>query len=292
MKRRLVNWAGKFGVALSLVLMFGILWSSATQLQSLEWKRFIVPSLIGIGIYGISLIMQAWLWIVLVSNMTGVPWSWWDVKVYITTHFMRRIPGAPWYMAGRALMYREQGRSGGAALAASLVEWVGVLITAAMWFSIAQWGVSGLIGSLAIIGVGLIVWPRVKKLRFLPQRLKPFAELRRRWISIAIAVYLFVWLLGGLMLYLLIASAQPNSNLNFIQVVSLWALGSGLSLLTVMAPAGLGVREISITILFQPYLGTAVALIVALLMRLLFTIGDFVWGGILWLTSKIFSSNR
>jgi glycosyltransferase 2 family protein len=292
LKPRLIKWAGRLGVVLSLALMIGILWSSAGQLQSLDWKKFLAPSLIGLGIYGISLILQGWLWVVLVSNMTGVPWGWWDVRVYTTTHFMRRIPGAPWYMAGRALAYREQGRSGGAALTASLVEWGGILIAAGVLLSIFQWGVIGLLATLFIVGLGLTLWPLARKLKALPQRLRPFFELRRRWVLAVLLIYLFVWLLGGLMLYLLIASAQPESNLDFIQVVSLWALGGGLSLLTVIVPAGLGVREISITILLQPYLGAALALVIALLMRVLFTVGDFFWGGILWLTSTGFLSKE
>jgi len=49
----------------------------------------------------------------------------------------------------------------------------------------------------------------------------------------------------------------------------------------------IGVQEVSLVFLLQPYLPASVALLVALLLRLLFTLSDVLWGLTGWAFASI-----
>jgi uncharacterized membrane protein YbhN (UPF0104 family) len=98
--------------------------------------------------------------------------------------------------------------------------------------------------------------------------------------------------LGGIILYLLLLAAAPDTPQNLGDAMSVWALAGGASILTIMVPAGLGVREFGITVLLQPQVTAAIAFLVAVLMRLLFTAGDLLWGGLFWLFARHLSRKQ
>jgi uncharacterized membrane protein YbhN (UPF0104 family) len=136
------------------------------------------------------------------------------------------------------------------------------------------------------MGLIALAWPWLGRWHHLPQRLKQFGRIPRRWILLIFGAYTLAWLLGGLILDILILAATPSVYPNLWKITALWALGGGASLLAVIAPAGLGVRELTLTVLLQPYLGTGLSLALALLFRVLFTLGDLIWGGLFWVLSK------
>jgi uncharacterized membrane protein YbhN (UPF0104 family) len=279
-QRKWNRWLGWGAVLFSLVFMGVILWKSAAQLRELAWRQFMGPAAIGLVLYGVSLAAQALVWTVLAAKLSASPWGGWDIQVYCTTHLTRRLPGLPWYMAGRALAYREQGRSGEAALAASLFEWGGMFIAAVFWAALGQWGWEGvlvvLLASVILLTLLSLIWrrlPGAKKWQLL-------VRMPVGWLLLAIFVYLGAWLLGGEILYLLTRSLEMG--LSLFDITPLWALGGGASMMMIFVPAGLGIREMTLTFLLGPYLGEGRALVIALLLRILFTVGDLMWGGMFW----------
>lgn len=284
---RVLGWAA---VLLSLAIVGSILWRSAGQLRDLEWRQFLWSGLVGLGLYGISLALQAFVWTGLVSKLSLSSWGWRDVQVYFATHLTKRLPGLPWYMAGRAIIYKKQGRSGEAALVASLLEWGGMFIAASLWAVLGHFGGAWVV--LALLGMGALLVvayrapsgvPRVGKWELL-------TRLPVHWLLLAGGGYGFAWFLGGLIMYSLVPSS-PRSSMSLIDITSLWTLSGGASMLMAFVPAGLGVREITLSLLLRPHIGDAVALVVALLMRVLFTLGDLVWGGIFWLLARYLGSH-
>lgn len=290
MKRKWLRALGWVGVLLSLGIVVGILWRSVGQLRELEWRQFLWPGLIGLGLYGVSLALQAFVWTGLVSRLSLSSFSWRDVQVYFATHLTRRLPGLPWYMAGRALSYERGTGRPTAAMLASLVEWGGMLLAAGLWAIVGH--LRGMMLALAIAGMAvLLLAAYLGKSRLLwTERLEVVARVPAGWAVLAGVSYTLAWLLGGLILYCLIPLRA--SLISVIDVTSTWALSGGASMLMVFVPAGLGVRELTLSLLLRPHMGDALALVVALLMRVLFIMGDLMWGGLYWLVARLQTCRR
>ena len=283
---RLLGWAA---IVLSLALIGRILWTSAGQLRDLDWRVFVGPGVLGLGLYGVSLGLQAAVWTGLVSTLSLSVWSWRDVEVYFSTHLTRRLPGLPWYMGGRMIAYEKGSLRSRAALSASLIEWGGMLMAAGVWALVGY--LQGVRLALALAGLVALVlaasrilsnWPRARKWVQLDQ-------LRAGPLLLAAASYGVAWLLGGLILHLLVTARIPSAGL--LAVTSAWAVSGVASMVMVFMPAGLGVRELTLTLVLGPQLGDALALVVALLIRILFALGDLIWGGAFWLLARSRSSH-
>jgi uncharacterized membrane protein YbhN (UPF0104 family) len=77
-----------------------------------------------------------------------------------------------------------------------------------------------------------------------------------------------------------------KAGINLAIATWIWALGGGGSMILVFVPSGLGIRELSLIWLLQPYLPQTSAVTVALLTRFVYTVGDFLWGTLGWYVSN------
>src|SRR6266540_1736958 len=75
------------------------------------------------------------------------------------------------------------------------------------------------------------------------------------------------WLGFGLQVWLLARALGVHHPALFLQAVGAFA------------PAGGGARELALVFLLKPSVPTATAWVIALVSRLLFTVGDLAWGG-------------
>lgn len=290
MKRNWVRVLGWIAVLLSLAIIGGILWRSAGQLRDLDWRQFLLPGLVGLGLYGISLALQASVWTGLMSKLSLSSWSWQDVQVYIATHLTRRLPGLPWYMAGRMIAYERGSRRSTAAVFATAIEWGGMFIAGGVWVIVGRlegasrvFAIAGLAALLVAVYLVFRSLSRAEKWGLLTHI--PFG-----WLLLTAASYTCAWILGGLILYCLLRAQVSSTSL--MDVTSAWALSGTASMLMVFLPAGLGIRELTLSLLLRPHVGGALALVGALLMRVVFILGDLIWGGIYWLTARSQSSRR
>ena len=93
------------------------------------------------------------------------------------------------------------------------------------------------------------------------------------------------WFLGGMILYLLMIAVQ-GSGANIAESTAIWAIAGGVSMLMIILPSGLGIREVSLAFLLRPYAPLSIAILIALLIRLTFSLADVLWGAIGWLISR------
>ena len=99
--------------------------------------------------------------------------------------------------------------------------------------------------------------------------------------SLLIAVA--AWIAYGLAMQLLTpTSAESAASIPPAAFTGIFAISYILGLLVFFAPAGLGVREVALTVLLTPWLGTAAATAVALLTRVVHTAGDFAIAALAW----------
>ena len=150
-------------------------------------------------------------------------------------------------------------------------------------FGQGQWPIE-LRGPLALIPTSMALllaykWQKSERrslLRFLEGLL---------WIML----YVIAWSMGGIIIYLFVQNTG-NRTLDIWHAIYIWTLTGAIGALIVFIPAGLGIREITLTWLLQPYVPTATAIMIAIILRLIFILGDLGWGIIVWQVSRFFSN--
>jgi hypothetical protein len=278
MKGRWAKWINAAALGASLLLVAAFLWKSGPDLRRINWIGLLPHIGVGLLLYGVSLGAQGVVWIWVVSDIAGISWSTWDVVTYFETHLMRRLPGAPWYIASRALRYKGRGSDGsGAALAASGLEWVGTFATATVWIVGGRWGWGWSVVPLALIAAFFIGLPRWSQSGRWPKALTHLRRISPRCLYGALGIYTSVWFIAALMLWLLARGIAPEVMVDLGYLAAVWALSATISLLTVFVPAGLGVRELTLVAQLQPLMGVTASALAALMMRVVFTVGDLLY---------------
>ena len=190
MKKGWVKWLNLAAVGVTLALIVVFFWHNVDALSGVDWARMsasIFPTLL---LYGLSLALQAAVWIGVVSGLIGVRWGAWDVVTYLETHLVRRLPGLPWYMASRAALYQDRSANGAAAaLTASALEWLGILATATIWIVAGFLGAGWALIPVVLIPAVFALVPWLSHREKLPQRLKLLRHLPPEPILVALGVY-------------------------------------------------------------------------------------------------------
>jgi hypothetical protein len=260
----------------AMVYLVALLVYSGIQIRSIDISGYWIPILATMVLYLLSLITQVVVWIRLLSfHHKG---GWQDVIIYARTIIMRRLPGGVWHWLGRSTMYAGNTKVAGRVIVgANFIEWLMLILAA---------------GSLAIIGVRELPWfARVLGailvggagvvLAFKWQPHSRNWNLRLFEGLVWTGLYGIAWFLGGAIVYALV-QATGGERLSLDQAVWVWAVAGGSSLLLIIVPAGLGIRELTITWLLTPYLPASAAILVAILIRFSFTLADVIWGSLGW----------
>jgi hypothetical protein len=266
--------------------------------QFTDWQNYLYAIVLGLLLYPISLVIHAWVWSRMIARLGKSRSGWWDVEIFAYTHLIRRLPGAVWYLASRSLMYHDRGVKAGVTLVASGLEWLWMVLAGLLVFGLLS--LAG-IGSLLLgLAVGVALWVVGYKGPYVLGSLKRWGHLpaaARRWLERAEAVNLptggdlVLWMvaycitygIAGSILLILVRAVDPKTALTLDEAIRVWALTASASTLVVgILPAGLGVRELTITALLTPTVPLMVSLFVAVLIRLLFVVGDMLWGGMMW----------
>jgi hypothetical protein len=272
------------------------------------WRAYLAACAQGFLLYPLSLIVQAWIWGMMIARLGQLSGGWRDVEIYAYTHLMRRLPGAVWYLAGRTVIYREWGIGARVTLAASGLEWLLLIAAAASLggaLSLSGPG-SWLLGSglLALfvlaISWGLRTLPSVRGQRWVPQfarnglaKLSTTAMPRNRDLALWVILYAVAYIVGGSILFLLLQGVAPDAGITLRNAIRIWALAGGLGfLITMFVPIGVGIPELTLTALLVPYMPLVGALLIAVLLRMLFIVSDLVWGGLMWALARLMGRRR
>jgi hypothetical protein len=270
--RKRWRWLGYALSIIALIYLIGIIIYGGYQLQEFHWKAFGVALLIALGLYLVSLIIQFIVWGRMLSFHQKIDWR--DIIIYSRVILLRRLPGGFWHWLDRTAMYSETEKvPGRVVLSANFMEWAMLLCVAGAIVSIRLREISPFLGWLAPII--LVSFALAFGIQWQPDTKSPLFRVLESglWITI----YIFAWILGGIIIFLYTNTAGGNF-ITWEGAVWVWAVAGGSSLLLFIFPTGLGIREITMTWLLQPYLSPANAFLVAILVRLTFTFADILWG--------------
>jgi len=207
------------------------------------------------------------------------------VKIYGYTNLMRRVPaGMLFLVAGRACAYSEQDVSARASAVGSFLEFFLVVLTGLPLAALAGAGL-GLIPPVAGISLAIItlalelgaVHPAVlSKLLKLAQRQSLQVELTYRDTLSWVFIYTLIWLVSGTGLFAIARLFTDLTLASLPVIIGAWVLSSLVSYLTLLSPSGLGVKELSLTLLFGLFTPDPLPLIIALAIRIVWTIYDIL----------------
>ncbi|ETK33538.1 lysylphosphatidylglycerol synthase domain-containing protein [Microbispora sp. ATCC PTA-5024] len=94
------------------------------------------------------------------------------------------------------------------------------------------------------------------------------------------------WLVYGVHLWVLVGGLRPGGPSLYAVAAGAYALAWATGILTVVVPAGIGVREGAMVIALAPVLDAPRALVVAVVSRVLFTLADAAWAGVGFLVAR------
>lgn len=197
------------------------------------------------------------------------------------------VPGGFWLVPARAVLYADHGMPATVATAAVLWEITTVLMTG---IAVALLGGAGfliegqalILLALALPLVGAALWSRtvwslfarrgVKGAGLIAEALSGSWRTRVRVIGLPTLIAVTSWLLIGAAFHILLLSVDPSVGLSWFESAGRYVAAWVAGFLVVFAPAGLGVREATLTLALTPVLGGATALA--------FSLGSRIWWAI------------
>ena len=228
------------------------------------------------------------------DSLTQTVPFWDHLKIYAYTNMLRRIPaGTVWMVAGRVYAYKGQSVPARTSALGSFLELMVVVLTGLPLAALAAVGlalISPTIGiALAVVAAALaliLLHPallsrlfRLVRQEDLPVQLRYHDTLK--WA----VIYSLVWLLSGIGLFLIVRLFGDVSLEMLPVTVGVWVLSSLAAYLMMLSPSGLGVKEMSLTLLLSLLLPEPLPLLVALAIRLIWTIYDILLGVAAWVAT-------
>ena len=279
-------------VAVPLVVVFFIgrvIYQNWQQVQEAQWTLEALYLLGSFVCTGFWFLIRPWTWGIILAHFGHALSYQQSFLVVRQAELSRYVPGAIWQYVSRAYLAGQQGVPAAATLAATLVDTVILLMASvlpAMWFlteTLPALGDHQRVLVVVIPAVACVaVHPRVLNLwaGFLSRKLKqPYTELKIRWAAMAgiWAVYLLTWVVLGLGVGLFVRAVLAIPLDWLPRLASHYALGWFVGMISIIAPAGMGVRDGTFGLLTSNLMPIGTAMTVAVGVRLWLTLTELFW---------------
>lgn len=239
--------------------------------------------------------------------------------IWFVSNLARYVPGNVWSFVGAAELARREGvrrRDTLAVMALTQGLSVGVALLAGLPVLLAErsrLGRPALVGTVVLLAaavLALLLWRPLWRLaaplvarRFpglLPASGSPPVEQRGGrspwppplgvvWLGAGYALY---WVVTGLAFAALYRSLFPLAGGDVPLVVAAYAAAYAVGFLSLLTPAGLGVREGVLVVALAPLLPAGPALVVALVSRLWMMLFELLGVGVAWLAERALAGQR
>ncbi|CAN2044522.1 putative Flippase-like domain-containing protein [Candidatus Magnetomoraceae bacterium gMMP-1] len=233
--------------------------------------------------------LMAYIWQKILMNLCVEIDFWQSFRVWYLALGGRYLPGRIWYAMGILYLSAEIGipkkkvlLGGSFNLGISLIS--AFLVGLAVLPSYISWEMTGyeqvLFAILAVLIFSLVLSITNKVIIFLSKTKDTLNDIPvtkfSDWLY-PFMLYIISWILYGQGLYLLLLSLTPVELTQLLQIISSYAISHTVGFLSFITPAGLAVREGTLSVLlsnlfhlFPLYIASAVAI----LCRILFTLAE------------------
>lgn len=264
-----------------------LIYRERAVLFTYHWR--IRPAALGLAIalHPITILLATANWAAILNRL-GKPLPFIrHYRNFCISNAARRLPGTVWYIASRATFYQQEGIDARLTSLASGVEYALVTLTGLILggvFSmsiLAAYHVSPWLMAAALAVILFLVRPQTIAWLFRILRVEA-GQFRLGDLARWMGGFSLSWLLGGLMLFLVanILTPLPLSQLPYV-------MGSYLAVimvtrLLIFSPSNMGITEIGFSLLLTTVMPAPVAVVTAVLLRVLATLMDIVHAGV-WL---------
>jgi hypothetical protein len=284
-------------VGLTLATMFvagailaALLYSEREVLLTYDWDLKWSNLLTAMVVLIAGMFLAAYVWGDIMRTLgSGVSMGL-HIRYYALSQLARRLPGTVWYVAGRGYLYRQHGDPVRLITTASGLELVinvvsGALLTLALTgvvlADLPRYYIFGL-GAALVAGLGAM-HPRViqallTRIGLHDVPLIPYGRLVR-WLCF----YLILWLVGGVVLYLVADAVYPLPLSNLPYLTGSFSLVGTLSVLVFFLPSNFGFTEVGLSLLMSAIMPSSFAVLIAVLNRILLMIFELIGLGLIML---------
>jgi hypothetical protein len=286
---------------ISLVFIAIALRSNWSQFAAQEIKfdyRFIFLAIL---IYPAGMLPTAFSWHTLLQSISvRLPFKT-NLRIFSLSALPRHIPGFVWYISSRTLLYKEELVPASLIVTASaadilLLALTGflsalLLLVSGIRFSQEISTVqTGAFVAIPILILLIISFPLVNRLLpyFLKRRgVQEIPRLHQGSLVITLLAMLIAWAGGGLILFVLAQAIYPLSWSFYPAMIGAWGAAGAVSLTVGIGIQGLGIREVTLSAILSLFMPPVIAILLAVVFRLVLTAGEFLWVMLfIWLTKK------
>lgn len=280
-RRRAINYSL---VLLSLAVLAQLILTNRDLLLEFEWQLRPLFLLLALLFFAADIFLGTLAWHQLVRRLGNFDRWWVSTKIIWSANLAHRLPG-PAHIASRALQYEQLGVKKRITSFISVVELVYFILTGALFsfLAINEQVVRSMATSidirLVLLGAAVVslalTHPYLLKKGF--KRLQSDLFIFEWHHSLMLyAVYLMFWLFGGLSLFALLNGVAVVAFENVWAVVGFWALANTLSLISQVTIPLMAVRDISLVFMLSLIVPPPIAIVVAVLSRLMWMGGELV----------------
>lgn len=214
-----------------------------------------------------------------------------SMRVYFVGQLGKYLPGKVWPVVTQMRLgrtYDVPGRSSAAAVLIAMLMSLGTSLLVTICIlpilgdsAFAQYWWTLLVLPLAVVAL----WPGIlnallnRVTRLLKREPMP-KPLTAQGIIRSAAWSMSGWLFYGVHLWILLIDLGAGGSDLVIRSIGAFAGSWAIGFLLAIMPAGVGPREVALVVLIGPAVGEPVALVAAVVSRLLITSADLIWPGI------------
>jgi hypothetical protein len=277
---------GGLVMAVSLGYLGSVLARNWQELMTYDWHVDYGQAALAFVYYSVALAFAVLAWNLIMSRLTQVKNPTKHLKYYVYTQLLRRLPAPLLQFFGRAYLYEREGIAKSVTVAISLLEWILIILSGTLVYLLTLpflplppvWRSPWVLGGILIIGA-LLVRPRTIRAVF---RLMGKEDLgisfRYSDLLLWLIIYSLVWIGGGLVLYVAINSLYALPLAHLPAVIGIWVLSGLIPTLILVTPVGLGLKELTLSVLLGHLMPPSLAVIVALFVRVGLTLFELIWG--------------
>ena len=217
------------------------------------------------------------------------------VRIFRQAELSRYVPGTVWQYVSRVYLAGQWGVPAAATMAATIVETV-LLVLASILPALLNFrealprlaGIQQVLLFVVPVVALAVVHPRVLNLwaGFLARRMKqPYSKLEIGWGAVAgvCLTYSLMWLVVGLGVGFFVRGVISIPLTQVPIVGSYYAAAWFIGIISVVAPAGMGIRDGAFGLLLSQAMPLGAALTIAVGVRLWMTLLELVWAALgLW----------
>lgn len=267
------------GAIAALTILGLLLYRERDALAGIELTRSWPRLLAGQLLILLTLVIAALVWAGIMGALGSRAALRDHVHIYASTHLARYLPGTVWYIVGRSSLYQLQGDTArmvsiGSAIELLLSTMAAALLAIGLGLRNASQAPDATIPALALfVGVSAVaLHPRVIAWLAARLRMPPLPPLRLRSLVKWLLSDAINWILGGLVLWLVANEIGGVPPAQFAYTTFAWTLVGVLSVMVYFLPSNFGLTEVGLSLLLSRVMPSSLAVVVAVLTRVLMTI--------------------